>query len=239
MVSLLRVNVRMAKQLLLVDDDALLRRSLAFNLEQAGYHVSTAANAEDAINLARREPPDLILLDIGLPGMDGLDALHHLRDQFDIPVIFLTARRRELDEVLGLELGAEDYITKPFDLDVLLARIKVVLRRVEHQVSPGSGSAPLEVGQLRIDPSARTVLYQGQPVDLSRREFDVLYSLAQEAGRVVSVDDLLARVWGAEFAGQPQAVYVYIRWLREKLEADPQAPCLIQTVRGIGYKLVT
>src|SRR5512135_166407 len=117
--------------LVLVDDDDLLRRSLAFNLERAGYRVTTAANAEDALALIQHDRPDLVVLDIGLPGMDGLDALHKLRDQFHLPVIFLTARRRELDQVLGLELGADDYVTKPFDFDVLAARIKAILRRVE------------------------------------------------------------------------------------------------------------
>ena len=133
----------MATHILLVDDDALLRRSLSFSLEQAGYRASTAANAEDALALVVRDPPELILLDIGLPGMDGLDALRHFRDRVSVPVIFLTARRRELDEVLGLELGADDYVTKPFDLDVLLARIKAVLRRVEPpERLPGEPPAP-------------------------------------------------------------------------------------------------
>jgi len=122
---------RLSVHILLVDDDALLRRSLTFNLEQAGYRVSSAATAEDALAIAARDRPDLVLLDIGLPGMDGLDALRHLRSQMGVPVIFVTARRRELDEVLGLELGADDYVTKPFDLDVLLARVKAVLRRSE------------------------------------------------------------------------------------------------------------
>ena len=134
----------MAKHILLVDDDVLLRRSLAFNLEQAGYTVNTAASAEDALAMARRDPPDLVLLDIGLPGMDGLDALRHLKETLNLPVIFLTARRRELDEVLGLELGADDYITKPFDVDVLLAHIKAVLRRAERGAMPTllSGQRP-------------------------------------------------------------------------------------------------
>jgi DNA-binding response OmpR family regulator len=122
----------MAKHILLVDDDALMRRSQAFNLEQAGFRASPAANAEDALSLARQTPPDLILLDIGLPGMDGLDAIKRFKEQFHVPVIFVTARRRNLDEVLGLELGADDYITKPFDVDVLIAHIKAVLRRQEN-----------------------------------------------------------------------------------------------------------
>lgn len=227
----------MAKHILVVDDDALLRRSLAFNLEQAAYRVSTAANAEDALLLARRNPPDLILLDIGLPGMDGLDALRSFQRQADTPIIFVSARRREMDQALGLELGADDYVTKPFDLNVLLARIKAVLRRAERAAPNVAVSVPLEVGDLTIDPAAHTVVIAGKPVGLPPREFALLHELALAAGQVVSTDDLLARVWGAEYAGEPQAVYVHIRWLREKLEADPQHPRRIVTVRGVGYKL--
>ncbi len=229
----------MAKHILVVDDDALLRRSLAFNLEQAGYHAEAAGTAEDALALARRDPPDLVLLDIGLPGMDGLDALRNLRRELDVPVIFITARRRELDEVLGLELGADDYITKPFDFDVLLARVKAVLRRSGRpDIAPTPTLQPLTVGDIVIDPSAHTVTLRDTPVEMAPREFDLLLALAQEAGRVLSVDDLLGRVWGAEYVGEPQVVYVHIRWLREKLEDDPQHPQRIVTVRGVGYKLV-
>jgi len=225
-----------SKRILIVDDDALLRRSLAFNLEKAGYTVATAATAEDALVAVRLDPPDLILLDIGLPGMDGLDGLRALRAQVTAPVIFVTARRRQLDEVLGLELGADDYITKPFDMDVLLARIKVVLRRAAPP--PSTPPLPLVIGDLVVDMAAHTVMRRGQPVELAPREFDLLAALAQEAGRVLSVEELLARVWGAEYAGEPQVVYVHIRWLREKLEDDPHAPQRIVTVRGVGYKLV-
>jgi DNA-binding response OmpR family regulator len=230
--------MRMAKHLLLVDDDALLRRSLAFNLEQAGYRVSTAADAEIALSMARRTPADLVLLDIGLPGMDGLDALRQFRDELELPVIFLTARRRELDQILGLELGADDYVTKPFDLDLLLARIKALLRRVDRLETTPSESTPLIVGDLTIDPLAHTVTISGKSVELSPREFALLHTLAMEQGHVISANELLARVWGAEYEGEPQAVYVHIRWLREKLEDDPDQPQRILTVRGVGYKLI-
>jgi len=224
--------------ILLVDDDALLRRSLAFNLEQSGYRVSTAANAEDALALVARDCPDLILLDIGLPGMDGLEAMRHFHARVQAPVIFLTARRRELDEVLGLELGADDYVTKPFDLDVLLARIKAVLRRRERsEIVPTQMLGPVVVGDLVLDPGAHTVTLSGRPVNLPPREFDLLHTLALAPGQVVSADALLARVWGAEYEGEPQVVYVHIRWLREKLEQDPHHPRRIVTVRGVGYKL--
>ncbi len=227
----------MAKHILLVDDDALMRRSLAFNLEEAGYRVSAAAKAEDGLALARRDPPDLILLDIGLPGMDGLDALRSFQQRADTPIIFVTARRRELDQALGLELGADDYITKPFDLNVLLARIKAVLRRYERSTPSKAAPDRLVVGDLVIEPAAHVVTLSGETLDLAPREFDLLCALAINAGQVVSVDDLLAQVWGAEYEGETQAVYVHIRWLREKIEADPQKPQRIVTVRGVGYKL--
>lgn len=227
----------MAKTILLVDDDALLRRSLAFNLEQAGYQVSTAASAEDALAYLQRTRPNLVLLDVGLPGMDGLQALRQMRQTSELPVIFLTARRRDLDEILGLELGADDYITKPFDPDVLLARVRAVLRRSREGAALAEETA-LVVGDLQIDPAGHTVTLAGREIALTAREFALLHVLALEPGRVLSVDDLLGRVWGAEYSGEPQVVYVHIRWLREKLEKNPGRPQRIVTVRGVGYKLV-
>jgi DNA-binding response OmpR family regulator len=226
--------------ILLVDDDALLRRSLVLNLEEGGYRASASATAEEALILAARDRPDLVLLDIGLPGMDGLDALRHFQSRVGVPVIFLTARRRELDEVLGLELGADDYITKPFDIDVLLARIKTVMRRFAQAKVPVPAEeekGPLVVGDLTIDTAAHSVAVAGQPVELTPLEFDLLHALAEKVGHVLSVDDLLDRVWGEEYVGQPQVVYVHIHWLRERLEEDPQSPRRIVTVRGVGYKL--
>ncbi len=227
----------MAKKILLIDDDALLRRSLAFNLEQAGYAVHTSATAEDGIAQAEQEAPDLVLLDINLPGMDGLDALRNLHGEKSLPVIMLTARRRELDEVLGLELGADDYVTKPFDFNVLLAHVKAVLRRTQSsEESTSTSSPPITAGKLTIDPAAHTASFESRFLELSPREFDLLYTLARSAGQVISTEDLINRVWGAEFIGQPQVVYVHMRWLREKLEADPNRPQHLLTVRGIGYK---
>lgn len=229
--------VSMSKYILLVDDDALMRRSLALILEQAGYRTSTAANAEDALASSRRDRPDLVLLDIGLPGMDGLDALRHFKDQLGIPVIFLTARRRNLDQILGLELGADDYITKPFEADVLVAHVKAVLRRIGAPPAVPEQKALVSVGDIQIDPYAHTVTIAGRPVELTPREFDLLHTLALEPNHVIAVDELLDRVWGAEFIGQPQVVYVHIRWLREKIEADPGHPQRILSVHGVGYKL--
>ncbi len=233
----------MAKHILIVDDDALMRRSLAFNLEQAGYRATTAESAETALSQVRLERPDLVLLDISLPVMDGLDAMRQLKDQFDLPVIFLTARRRELDEALGLELGGDDYITKPFDFNVLVAHVKAVLRRFDRSNSSTTAQAaaspdPVLVGDLVVDPVTHSVTVAGKSVDLPRREFDLLHALALQPGRVFTVDELLGAVWGAEFIGQPQVVYVHIRWLREKVEHNPNRPHRIVTVRGVGYKLV-
>jgi DNA-binding response OmpR family regulator len=230
----------MARHILIVDDDALMRRSISFKLEQNGYRTSAAGSAEDALALARRDRPDLVLLDIGLPGMDGLEALRHFQKDLDnVPVIFVSARRRELDEILGLELGADSYVTKPFNPDLLLARVKSVLRRSalgggETAVRP----EPITVGDLIIHPAAHTVQVAGKMVDLPAKEFAVLHTLAQEAGYVVTMDDLLNRVWGAEFLGEPQVVYVHVRWIREKIEENPQKPQRLLTVRGVGYKLV-
>jgi DNA-binding response OmpR family regulator len=227
----------MAKQILLIDDDALLRRSLAFNLQQAGFETRTAANAEDGLALIDQQKPDLVLLDINLPGIDGLDALKQIHNQMHIPVIMLTARRRELDEVLGLELGADDYVTKPFDFNVLLAHVKAVLRRtLSKSKVQVETSDIIESGHLRIVPDAHTVNFKERTLNLSPREFDLLYTLARSPSQVLSTDEILTRVWGAEFIGEPQVVYVHIRWLREKLEDNPNKPKHILTVRGVGYK---
>lgn len=228
----------MARHILIVDDDALMRRSVSLHLEQNGYRASTAASAEDALALARRDRPDLVLLDIGLPGMDGLQAIRHFqREMEDVPVIFVTARRRELDTILGLEMGADDYITKPFNLDILTAHVKAILRRSERG-SVSVEPAPITIGDIFIDPAAHVVTLAGRPIELPAKEFAVLHTLAIANGRVVSTEDILSQVWGAEFAGEPQVVYVNIRWLREKIETDPNTPQRIINVRGVGYKLV-
>ncbi len=228
----------MQKHILVVDDDALMRRSVAYNLEQAGYRASNAANAEDALAMSQRDRPDLILLDIGLPGMDGLDALRGFKDQIKVPVIFVTARQKHLDEVLGLELGAEDYVAKPFEMSVLLAHVKVILRRTESSSPTIATKEPVTVGDITLDPLAHTAIVAGQPVKLTRREFDLLHTLLLHAGQVLSTQDLLTNVWGAEYVNEPQAVYVHIRWLRKKIEIVPGKPKRILTVHGIGYKLI-
>ncbi len=228
----------MAYHIFLVDDDTLLRKSLAFHLEEAGYQVTTLGSAEELLESVQRTTVDLILLDIVLPGMDGLEAIRSLRENLKIPVIFLTGRRRELDELIGFQLGADDYVTKPFDLDLLLMRIKAVLRRAGSPSSPYLAENPaICVGKILIDPAAHTVKVGDRGIDLRPREFNLLSTLAKEPGRVISVDDLLTRVWGEEFMGEPQVVYVHIRWLREKIEDNFHEPKRIVTVRGVGYKL--
>ena len=228
----------MSKYILLIDDDALLVKSLAYTLQQNGYRTMTALSAEQGLAILQQDAPDLILLDIGLPGMDGLETLKRIEREHNIPVIFLTARRRELDEVLGLELGAQDYITKPFNEDVLLARIKSVLRRNERAPEARTNANEIVCGEIVIDTSAHVVTLRGASVELAPKAFELLRVLALNANQVMSVDQLIEQVWGVEFSGEPQVVYVHIRWLREKLEDDLSNPKRLLTVRGVGYKLV-
>jgi DNA-binding response OmpR family regulator len=223
---------------LIVDDDDLLRRSLAFSLEQAGFVTNTAASAEAAIAMTTKKHPDIVLLDIMLPGMDGLDALRYFHDKIDVPVIFLTARRRQVDQIVGLELGADDYLPKPFDPDILIAHIRAVLRRTKGAQTTEQRPQLIQVGDLTIDPWARTVFQASRQVELTPKEFDLLSALAVEPDRVLTIDELLTRVWGAEYDGQPQIVYVNIRWLRQKIEKDPGNPTHLVSVRGVGYKLM-
>lgn len=224
----------MNRSVLIIDDDELLCRSLTLALEQAGFHARNAASGEAGLALARAQRPDLVLLDIGLPGMDGLDTMRHLRE-LHVPVIFLTARRRQLDELIGLELGADDYVTKPFGTDVLIARMRAVLRRVtEVRVPVGA----LQVGDLHLDAETRAVRVDQRKVELSNKEFELLFYLAQRPGVVVSVDEIVDSVWGEAWSGARQTVYVHMRWLRTKLESDPAHPTRLVTVRGVGYKLM-
>ncbi len=228
----------MKKNILIIDDDTLMTRSLTFSLEQAGYATMTAATAEDGLAILKSKLPDAILLDIGLPGMDGLEALQVFRQETHAPVIFVTARRRELDEILGLELGADDYIVKPFDTDVLLAHLKSVLRRTTMSHTPTILPHPLQVGDLSIDPNSHSVKVAERVIELAPKEFDLLLALAQNAGSVVSVERLLKQIWGAHWIGESQTIYVHIRWLREKIEENPAQPQRLLTVKGVGYKLV-
>jgi DNA-binding response OmpR family regulator len=231
----------MSHSILLIDDDVLLRRSLSYTLERAGYAVRSAGTAVEALQLARTAVPDLVLLDIGLPGMDGFDALHSLRREHQVSIILLTARRSEQDEMLGLTLGADDYVKKPYDTDVLLARIAAVLRRTHPMLrgaATGTRTGVLHVGNLEIDPHARTVRAGDQALDITPRAFELLYLLASRPNEVVPVSEILSKLWGTDFSGEPQVLYVHIRWLRERLAEAACCSARIVTAHRVGYKLV-
>jgi two-component system, OmpR family, response regulator RegX3 len=225
----------MKTKVLLIDDDALLRQSLTYRLEQEGYQITTSMTGEEGIRAARRDPPDLVLLDIGLPDYLGLDVARILRQELNVPIIFLTARQEETDIVVGLELGAEDYITKPFGTRELLARMRVVLRRASRPVIPLE-SQVLRVGDVMLDTNAHEVRVRNELVELPPKEFELLRLLLANAGTVLTTDYLLKTVWGEEFSGAQQVLYVHIGWLRERIERDARHPRYIVTVRGVGYK---
>jgi phosphate regulon transcriptional regulator PhoB len=221
-------------KVLLVDDELPIVEAVAYNLKKEGYSVATAMDAEQCLEMARREPPDLILLDVMLPSASGFDVCRILRKQTQVPIIMLTARAEETDRVVGLELGADDYVTKPFSMRELMARVKSVLRRSAPQETAAGGR--LQIGDLRIDPERYEVLIGERAVALSPKEFELLRFLAMHPGRVFSRQVLLDRVWGTDAYVEERTVDVHIRWLREKLEADPSHPRLLLTVRGVGYK---
>jgi two-component system response regulator RegX3 len=225
-------------RILVVDDDALVRKSLKYRLEREGYTVTVAETGDEALAFARRDQPDLIVLDIGLPDRDGLEVARTIQREINAPIIFLTGRGRETDVVVGLELGAEDYVTKPFGMRELLARIRVVLRRATHAVVPAI-EEPLAVGDIWLDPKAHEVRVRSKPIDLPPKEFELLRLLIANAGTVLPTNYLLDAVWGDDFGGAVQVLYVHIGWLREHIEQDPRRPRYIQTVRGVGYKFST
>lgn len=223
-------------KILVVDDDQLLRRSLKYRLDHEGYAVTTAEAGEQALSFARRDRPDLVLLDIGLPDRDGLDIARTLQREMDIPIILLTGRRQETDIVIGLELGADDYVTKPFGMRELLAGIRTILR---HTARPSSSPENdlIAVSDISLNVKAHEVHVNGREIDLPPKEFELLRLLMANAGSVLTTEYLLDAVWGEEFAGASQVLYVHIGWLREAIEQDPRHPCRLVTVRGIGYKL--
>lgn len=226
----------MAKQLkqriLLIEDDAGLRTALKMNLKEQDYKVLTAEDGHSGLKKALTKAPDLILLDLMLPGMDGLILLRSLRRKSDVPVLILTARSAELDKIVGLESGADDYLTKPFSMGELLARIQALLRRT---VVNGIHET-LAAGGIVLDLVSRRASIHGEPLHLSPKEFNLLAELMRHERAVLSRDLLLTRVWGHDYVGDQRTVDVHIRWLREKIEKDPSKPEIIQTVRGIGYR---
>ncbi len=226
-------------RILLVDDDPLICKGLKFNLEQAGYQVATASTAHTALEISSRLPFDIAVLDVGLPDDSGLDLCRNLKDSQNLPVIFLTARRRELDEIVGLEVGGDDYVTKPFSTDLLLARIRAVLRRSEKTTPrPEPVNKPIIAGQFELNYMTHIASKQGLILDLAPLEFSLLHLFVSHPDRVYTSDELVESIWGVEYKGERQVLYVQIRSLREKIEDDPSNPRHIVTLRGVGYKFV-
>src|SRR3712207_6211234 len=224
-----------AVRILLVDDEQPIQTLLSYPLQKEGYDVVTAADGREALERFEEMTPDLVVLDVMMPRMDGLETCRRLRARSPVPIIMLTAKSDELDKVLGLELGADDYITKPFSVREFRSRVKAALRR--SRMAPANREQePLQRGELRIDPEKRLVTLAGRPVQTTFVEFEILATLAHSPGRVYSRDALLARVWGDSAYRDPRTVDVHIRHLREKLEADPKSPEYIFTVRGAGYR---
>ena len=225
----------MPQRILIVDDEATVAEVVGRYLRREGYDVVTVGDGSAALAQAQSRPPDLIVLDLMLPGIDGLEVCRRLRAHSQVPVIMLTAKDEELDRIVGLELGADDYLTKPFSPRELVARVKAVLRRSSAAAKNG-GDGPLDFDTLTIDPHGRSVRAQGKPVELTAKEFDLLYFLARSRGKVFTRTELLDKVWDYEYAGDDSTVTVHIRRLRSKIEPDPARPAHIKTVWGVGYK---
>lgn len=233
----------MSKKILVVDDEQSIVTLLQYNLEQSGYTVITALDGEQGLEAAVDIRPDLVVLDLMLPKMDGLEVCKQLRQQkINIPILMLTAKDDEFDKVLGLELGADDYLTKPFSPREVVARIKAILRRSQLQ-SNGSDSSQdqedglLKLGELKVFPERYEAFFDEQQLELTPKEFELLLYLAKNKGRVLTRDQLLSAVWNYDFAGDSRIVDVHISHLREKIEKDTKKPLYIKTIRGLGYKL--
>lgn len=225
----------MGKTVLIVEDEKAIVEILKFNLKREGYDVLEALDGETGLELARTQDPDLILLDVMLPRMNGFDVCSALRDGGSaVPIIMLTAREEESDKVFGLEAGADDYITKPFSMRELLARVKANIRR-RHLDAGNPGNKMLKMGALTVDLTAMTVSKNGEPVEVTQKEFDLLACLLSTPGRVYSREELMGKVWNYDYFGDMRTVDVTVRRLREKIEDDPGAPKYIRTKRGAGY----
>lgn len=235
-------------KVLVVEDEPVLLETLEYNLTRQGHTVYTASDGLQALQVARAQRPDVIVLDIMLPGIDGIEVCRILRGEMNVPILMLTARAEEVDKIVGLEVGADDYMTKPFSMRELLARVKALLRRVrlirediaaesgESRATESAAAETLTFDNLSIDMGRREVTREGRPVHLKPKEFDLLVFLARHRGIVLSRDLILERVWGWDYDGGTRTVDVHVRWLREKIEVDPAHPDRIVTVRGIGYR---
>lgn len=218
--------------ILLVEDDEAFREVLSYSLRREGYEVREARDGQEALKNARDNTPDLIVLDVMLPGLDGFSICRILRAEMETPIILLTARMGEMDKIVGLESGADDYVTKPFSTGELVARIRAVMRRAR----PTQSGLVIEQGPLRLNLERRRAYRQERELTLSPKEFDLLAELMRHPGIALSRDTLMDRVWGYDFMGDTRTVDVHIRWLREKIEEEPSNPNYIQTVRGVGYR---
>jgi len=227
-----------APRILLVDDEAAIQTLLSYPLRKDGYEVVQASDGAEALERFAEGSFDLVVLDVMMPRMDGLETCRRLRATSTVPIIMLTAKAEEIDKVLGLELGADDYITKPFSMHEFRSRVKAALRRagMSRAADSEGGDAPIEVDGLRIEPSKRTVTVRGRRVDLTFVEFEILLALASDPGRVFTREALLTRIWGDSAYRDPRTIDVHIRHLREKLERDAKRPDYLFTVRGVGYR---
>jgi two-component system response regulator VicR len=230
----------MEKKILVVDDEKPIADILQFNLKKEGYDVYSAYDGNEALVMVEEVQPDLILLDIMLPLKDGMEVCREVRKKYDMPIIMLTAKDSEIDKVLGLELGADDYVTKPFSTRELIARVKANLRRhqvVVAQTDEEVETNEIEIGSLTIHPNAYVVSKRGETIELTHREFELLYYLAKHIGQVMTREHLLQTVWGYDYYGDVRTVDVTVRRLREKIEDNPSHPTWIVTRRGVGYYL--
>ncbi len=230
-------------RIMVVEDEASLRNTIAYNLRRDGHDVIVASDGQEALEAWDKQPADLVLLDLLLPKIDGFEVCRRLRQSSSVPVVMLTARTDEIERVVGLEIGADDYVTKPFSMRELLARVKAILRRrdlLQEELRRTSSEAgeQIVIGSLRIDPARRRVYRGEREVTLKPKEFDLLLHLARHPGQVFSAERLIELVWGYDALGDAGTVRVHVRSLREKLEVDPSHPTLIETVRGVGYRLV-
>jgi DNA-binding response OmpR family regulator len=224
----------MARTILVVDDETTLRETLVEALEAEGYRAIPAADGREALARFRADRPDLVLLDLMLPELSGVEVCRILRAESAVPIIMLTAKTSEVDKVVGLELGADDYVTKPFSLRELTARIRAIFRRAE-QADVASTAVPVDLGRVQVDLPGHRILRRGETVPVKPKAFELLAFLMRHPGQVFTRDQLLERVWGYDYAGETRTVDVHVHWLRSEIEDDPGAPRFLHTVRGVGY----
>jgi DNA-binding response OmpR family regulator len=227
----------MARTILVVDDEPTILETLAWNLERDGYEVVTAADGAQALSVFRATRPDLIVLDLMLPELSGTEVCRIIRRESQVPILMLTARDAEIDKVVGLELGADDYVTKPFSLPELQARVRALLRRTEQGAGIGvsESPAPISLDDVDVDLAGHRILRDGQEVPVKPKAFELLAFLLRHPGQAFTRDQLLEQVWGYDYAGESRTVDVHVHWLRAAVEADPGSPRYLHTVRGVGY----